>query len=256
MGSSKSIQTSRAIAGYWGESRRPLVSLAFVAPILVVYEGGLLWLGPKAMRNGADVWLRQWLEWMGFGQYFLLPILTCSILLAWHHLNCDRWRFGWSVLYGMFVECILLGLLLLATALLQGALLASLSMGDGATVADSPTSGRVVAFLGAGIYEELLFRLMLLPAVAAMLRVGGMKRNARLFIAVLATSLLFAAAHYRLDIALGPIQWATSCGEPFEWISFAFRFLAGSFFSVLFLYRGFGVAAGTHALYDILVYSL
>src|SRR3990170_3082495 len=47
---------------YWRESQRPLVSLAFVLPLLVVYEGGVLWLGPAAMRNGADVWLRQLLD--------------------------------------------------------------------------------------------------------------------------------------------------------------------------------------------------
>jgi hypothetical protein len=29
--------------------------------------------------------------------------------------------------------------------------------------------------------------------------------------------------------------------------------VAGVFFALLFLYRGFGITAGTHALYDILV---
>lgn len=256
MGNSKTIQEPQSLAGYWDESSRPFVSLAFVAPMLLAYEGGLLWLGPQAMRNGADVWLRQLLEWVGFGQYFLLPILTCGALLAWHHLNCDRWRFGWNVLYGMLVECLLFGLLLLVTASLQGALLASLSIHEGAAVADPQTSGRVVAFFGAGIYEELLFRVMLLPAMAALLRVGGMQRNASLGVAVVATSLLFAAAHYRIEIALGPIQWVMPYGEPIEWMSFGFRFLAGSFFSVLFLCRGFGIAVGTHAMYDILVDSL
>ena len=37
--------------GYWAESTRPLVSLAFVAPMLIMYEGGMLLLGPDAMRN-------------------------------------------------------------------------------------------------------------------------------------------------------------------------------------------------------------
>jgi membrane protease YdiL (CAAX protease family) len=53
---------------------------------------------------------------------------------------------------------------------------------------------------------------------------------------------LFSAAHY-----VGP------CGDPFRWLTFLFRFLAGVFFAVLFRYRGFGIAAGTHALYDVLV---
>ena len=70
--------------------------------------------------------------------------------------------------------------------------------------------------------------------------------------AVVAASLLFAAAHYQLDFSIGSWRCAISVGEPFSWMSFSFRALAGAFFSVLFLYRGFGVAAGTHALYDIL----
>jgi membrane protease YdiL (CAAX protease family) len=193
---------------------------------------------------------------VGFGQYFLLPILTCGALLAWHHLNRDRWRFGWSVLYGMFAECVLLGLLLLGAARLQSALLASLSMHEFASVAGFERTGHVVAFFGAGIYEELLFRLMLLPAVVMLLRAAGVERSGSLCTAVLVTSLLFAAAHYRMEFAVGPIQWAMPHGDAFEWMSFGFRFLAGTFFSIVFLQRGFGIAAGTHALYDILVYSL
>ena len=59
---------------------------------------------------------------------------------------------------------------------------------------------------------------------------------------IVLTSLLFSAAHY-----VGP------CGDPFRWLTFLFRFLAGVFFAVLFRYRGFGIAAGTHAFYDVLV---
>jgi membrane protease YdiL (CAAX protease family) len=61
-------------------------------------------------------------------------------------------------------------------------------------------------------------------------------------VAVTTTSLLFAAAHY-----VGPY------GDPFNGFTFLFRSLAGVFFSILFVYRGFGITAGTHAAYDILV---
>ena len=60
--------------------------------------------------------------------------------------------------------------------------------------------------------------------------------------AVILTSLLFSAAHY-----VGPH------GEPFDAFSFSFRCIAGAFFAVLFVWRGFGIAAGTHAMYDIFV---
>ena len=64
-----------------------MVSLVFVTPILLIYEVGVLLLGPQAMRNGADLWLRHFLDATGFGQYFLLPLLTVFALLAWHHLT-------------------------------------------------------------------------------------------------------------------------------------------------------------------------
>lgn len=251
------IPSRRVLAGYWEESSRPLVSLIFVTPMLVVYEGALLVLGPQAMRNGADMWLRRLLEWLGFGQYFLLPILTFGILLAWHHVKRDRWRFGWAVLYGMLLESVALGLLLLALAHVQGSLLAATGSNMICAVqAEAGMWGRVVAFFGAGIYEELLFRLMLLPPAVAVLRASGMKQGASLILAVILTSLLFATAHYRIDMMIGSYHLVTSLGDSFEWTSFLFRFLAGAFFSLLFLYRGFGIAAGTHALYDILVLTL
>ena len=97
-------------SAYWEQSRRPLAALAFVVPLLVLYEGGVVLLGPQAVRNGADVWLRQVFDLLGFGQYFLLPAMTVGLLLAWHHLTHDRWQVSVGVLYVMFAECAVLGL--------------------------------------------------------------------------------------------------------------------------------------------------
>jgi len=118
---------TRSIAGYWHESRRPLASLAFITPLLVVYEVGVLALGPQAVRNGADVWLRQLLELLGFGQYFLLPLATVCILLGWHHTTRQPWRLSSGVLLRMAVECLLLSLCLRLILQLQGSLLEGLA---------------------------------------------------------------------------------------------------------------------------------
>ena len=71
---------------YWQQSRRPLTSLAFVTPLLAVYEAGVLWLGPQAMRNGADVWMRQILRLAGFHPVlFAAPAdrrLACRLALC------------------------------------------------------------------------------------------------------------------------------------------------------------------------------
>lgn len=244
-----------AVPSYWVESRRPLASLVFIAPLLVVYEVGVLALGPQAVRNGADVWLRQLLELLGFGQYFLLPTLTVCILLGWHYTTRQPWRVSPGVLSGMAIECACLAVVLRLILQLQGELLQTIAEPAGhafplpALHLELGTSLRgLVGFLGAGVYEELLFRLILLSlAVGAIRRAGGTPRKS-LVAAVLATSFAFALAHY-----------VGACGEPLHlwassfWFSFIFRFLAGVFFGALFVYRGFGIAAGAHAGYDILV---
>ena len=209
-------------------------------------------LGRQAVRNGADVWLRQFLDLFGFGQYFLLPALTISLLLAWHHTTRERWQLSAGVLYVMFAECAVLGLLLVGVGRLQGLVVQGtlvapqvpddaylavpwLMAGRGAFVA------RMLGFVGAGVYEEMLFRLMLLPPVSVCAKRLGAQCGLRIACAVILTSGLFSAAHY-----IGPH------GESFEAFSFWFRCTAGAFFALLFVHRGFGIAAGTHAMYDII----
>src|SRR5207244_1112658 len=73
-------------ADYWQQARRPLASLAFILPLLALYEGGVLALGSAAIRNGVDIWLRRLLDLFGLGHYFLLPVLIVCLLLSWHHV--------------------------------------------------------------------------------------------------------------------------------------------------------------------------
>jgi len=245
----KTTSTEPAIVGsYWEESRGPLASLVFVCPLLATYEVGVITLGPYAVRNGADAWLRYLLDSLGFGQYFLLPALTVGALLAWHHARRLPWRIPRGVYLGMAVECLLLAVLLRMILHLQGMAFARLALAaPPMAMADLMRSGlgwfgTLVGYLGAGIYEELAFRLILLSLIGLVLRAAGVRRGWAWAVAVVAASLLFSTAHY-----IGPY------GERLNWFSFLFRFVAGAFFSVLFLYRGFGIAAGAHAGYDILV---
>lgn len=245
----KKLSSNSPALHYWTESRRPLTSLVFIAPLLVIYEGGILALGPVAVRNGVDVWLRYLLEGVGFGQYFLLPGLTVCILLAWHHMSRQPWRLSGTTLYGMAVESVALAVCLRLIWEAQVAVAQALAASWGtcgasstATLSIASFSQKLIVYLGAGIYEELLFRLILLSGMVGLLQWMGTGRKVGTVVAAILISLGFAAAHY-----VGPY------GEAWDGFSFLFRFLAGIFFSVLFLLRGFGIAAGTHAGYDILV---
>lgn len=235
---------------YWDQSLQPLNCLTFVAPLLALYEIGAISLGSTAMRNGADVWLRGLLGRLGLGEFFFLPLLTCGLLLGWHHLTRDRWRVRTEVLSGMVCESFALGVLLVVIAKLCGNLLYCPPTLQAAIQADVGEASRVpllLSYLGAGIYEELLFRLLLLSGTIALCRKMGADATSAISFAVIAISLFFAAAHYALFFQVG---------LAFTWYSFVFRIFAGVLFSILFLTRGFGVTVGTHCVYDILVATL
>jgi membrane protease YdiL (CAAX protease family) len=103
-----------------------------------------------------------------------------------------------------------------------------------------PLFDGIVLSLGAGIYEELLFRVVLVGGLLAIFLATGLgKKPARIYAAILA-ALVFSAFHY-----VGPY------GEQFQAASFIFRFMSGLALNALFIARGFGIAAWTHALYDV-----
>lgn len=147
----------------------------------------------------------------------------------------------------MLIESLVFAFLLLILAQVQHRAFTAIPVAAlPATAIHEGNFGHLVGYLGAGIYEELLFRLMLLPATAFVVRQCGVKRTNSLIIAVILTSLVFSAVHYRAFTF-------NEHAESFEWFSFTFRCLAGVFFAVLFIYRGFGIAVGAHAFYDVLV---
>jgi hypothetical protein len=95
--------------------------------------------------------------------------------------------------------------------------------------------------LGAGIYEELLFRVVVVSALAKLAAVGfGWRPWVSGSFATVLGALIFSAFHY-----IGPL------GDTLQLGSFVFRMVAGLLLSGLFLIRGFGIAAWTHALYDV-----
>src|SRR5262249_7580590 len=106
----------------------------------------------------------------------------------------------------------------------------------------SPALGHIITFVGAGIYEALLFRLLLYSGLMFVLRWLRVSLLVAVVLAAVASSALFSAAHH-----VGPY------GEPFDNYIFVFRMLAGLYFALLYQLRGFGIAVGAHACYDVVV---
>ncbi len=236
---------------YQFETLRPIVCLAFVAPLLVIYEMGVIFSGNEGVRNGVDVGLQWMLGAIGMGHILLLPILTVVLLMTMHHKRNDRFGFHPSTLTGMMLESMGLGLILLFAAKGHHLWLKQASHEFLLRVPGSTDAGlagmtdweRIVSFCGAGLYEELVFRLVLLSGLVLGLQRLGIRHFQAAVASVVLTSLLFAAAHYDL---INP------AGSAFEIPTFAIRMVASLFFCAVFLFRGFGIAVGTHIAYDVL----
>jgi len=235
----------RVHAGYLASTRHPWPCLLFLLPLLLAYEAGVLWLGgaqPEVLRNGADAWLRWGLDAFGLHQLYWAPVFIVVMFLGW------SWTRRWdkpmrlaAVCRGMVVESLGFagGLLGLSRAL--GFFLSDvgthLSVGQ-----DGKGLGQIITFVGAGIYEEVLFRLLLFLGLGWLLRLADVSRLFSALVTMMASATLFAAAHH-----IGPY------GEAFDRSVFLFRALAGFYFALLYQLRGFGIAVGTHTCYDVLV---
>jgi membrane protease YdiL (CAAX protease family) len=231
---------------YLMATRHPWPCFLFLLPLLAVYEGGVFWLGggqPDSLRNGADAWIRLGLEHLGLDQAAVVPVLLALIFLGWSWIWRDN-KPGdvLGVVTGMAIESVVFALGLWGLCRLSLPFLEGLGITLAYPVTPNEDAGRVVTFVGAGIYEEALFRLLILGGSRWLLRQVGVPAATAAAIAVLTSAALFSAAHH-----IGPF------GEPFHAGRFVFRFLAGLFFALVFQFRGFGVAAGAHACYDVMV---
>lgn len=227
--------------GYEQESKRPITCLAFVLPLLMCYEIGLLIFGNEAVRTGVDHWLHAGMSLFGMGQVVVLPLITIAVLIAGHHHKEDHWRVKPSVLFGMLIETTGLGLILFWAA----NAIVSAAGGNTGVMTNTTTNSAwpvLVAYVGSGIYEELIFRVLLLVPVMIWARNIIHQKQVATIVAVIVVSLFFAVAHYNL---INP------SGNEFELSSFLFRFFASIVFCVLFLFRGFGIAVGAHVAYDL-----
>lgn len=234
---------------YLGKSRAPRYSILFALPLLLLYEGLSALLSGSAVegvRNGADVLLKSLFLVLGGRDglvVFGVVLLLVGAALVWS----DRRRAGepmeprvfgfmlgesalYATLFGFVVGW-------LTTMVLNGP--RGLSIGGGLGTLDLQT--QLVVSLGAGIYEELVFRVLLVGALLWGMRVVlGTGRTLSTIGAVVVSALLFSAFHY-----------VGALGDTFTVPSFTFRAIAGVAFSLLYVTRGFGIAAWTHALYDL-----
>lgn len=227
---SLSPQARRRWQHYLRFSRRPLHSLIFLAPFVLWYELGAARPASGTTPGGellAHGVIQDLLSWFGFVGAWLPPFVLVITLLVAHKLRRDRWRVRWSVFPAMVLECALLALPLLALSALF----------------EAPPAARLRDALGAGIYEELVFRMLLLGGLTWLaLEILRIPRPSAVWVAVALGAILFALCHF-----------APLGSEAPAWKPFWFKTAAGVYLAVVFLGRGLGVAAGSHAAYNMLL---
>ncbi len=214
----------------------------FLLPLIIAYEVGLIVLAPP-VQGEADRVIAYHLMEMFFSLFgatgVLLPgLLIIVILLATHVVSREPWRVRASTLLGMLGESLVWTMpLFVLNRTIRYA-------GTTGTFIDWRES--LVIGTGAGVYEELVFRLVLVTVLVIILEdVLHFKKIHSLVAAVIIAAVLFAAHHH---VPLGT--------EAYAFVPFLFRTLAGIYLGGLFLLRGYGVTAGCHAFYNVIVVTL
>ncbi len=242
-----------SISTYWSMARAPRYSLTFALPLLVAYEVLAISLSHAevvGVRNGADVLLKS--LFLALGGRNGLIVFGALLVGGGAWMVWQDYRRAGSLeprVFGlMAAESVAYALAFgMVTSTLTGLLLPGLfTMGRAASLSLGSVGGwslptQLMISLGAGIYEELLFRVILVAGLAWVARRGfGWGASAAGVFAVAVGALIFSAFHY-----IGPY------GDRLELGSFTFRAVAGVLLSSLYLLRGFGITAWTHALYDV-----
>lgn len=231
----------RAGLDYCRESKSFALGIVSILPLIVLYHWGIVQSG-HAVRNMAESWLVGPLRLVGLEAAQLLNVALIIALVA------VLWRSERAASFSFLVVLALIGeAAFYAAVLYRGAPAVASLVDERASqvffaVSFRPSAPLFLA-LGAGVYEELVFRLLLVGGGTLVLRkVFLWNRTWSLAVTLLISSLLFAGAHH-----IGPLA------EPVESYSFLFRMICGLLLGMLFLVRGLGVAAWTHAIYNALV---
>ena len=203
-------------------------SLVLIFPLLLTYEIGVLFAGRV---NGADLVTRFLLATAGSRTAYLVIYAAVAIgFLLWIR-HTQRWGTLRLALAGpVILEAAIYALTLGAVASLIVDRLLGLGLG-------APS---LISAIGAGVHEELVFRLALIAGLIALAR--PLDHRFAVAFAIAGSSLLFAAAHH-----LG------AHGEPWAAHAFAFRTVCGAVFGALFWFRSLAHAVYAHVLYDVLV---
>ena len=227
--------------GYFSESRSLPLSIVSILPLAMLYQIGIVQRG-YAVRNMAEVWLEGPFGLIGL---HAAQVLNVAVILA---LVIVLWRSDHTGIPSLMLVPVMIAEAAVYALLLHrsSVVLAQAVYSEAHRVFFAihlKSSAELLLALGAGVYEELLFRLLMVGGGALLLqKVFLWDRTRSVAACLVGSSLLFSAVHH-----LGPL------GEPLDGYVFTFRAICGLLLGVVYLTRGFGLAVWTHSLYNALV---
>ncbi len=255
--------TEPASVGYFARTCRPVYALVFLLPFIIIYEILVFAVNPQLLsepinnvRGGvvAFVWIQNFLHHIGLdakSAWLCAPLAIIITLLALQLTSRQKWKIHWPDFLIMTGECILISLPLIILSLILkrpvrpsqvACLSASTAFHCNGFVID------VITGIGAGIYEELVFRLVLIGLLMLFFEtILGVKRSKAIIISVAVSAVLFSL-HHHFVFLFG--RYAKS--EALALAPFIFRTVAGVYFASVFAVRGFGIVAGAHIFYNII----
>ena len=223
-----------------------LTSLLLVFPLLVFYEIGVRFTDKL---NGADFITITLLKLVGSDGYFYvqaaLVVAYLGLVLYVRRRHEFIIRHFIPVVLESGVYALTMGTLIIFV------MVDLLGIDPRLAAGTDPLLGRgvfdrLVMAVGAGVHEELVFRLLLLNALIFFnQKVLDLRPWLAIALAFVVSSLLFAGAHH-----IGPL------GESLRLGVFTYRAMAGLFFAALYQFRSFSIAVYTHAIYDAYVFLL
>ncbi len=224
---------------YFVRSKNLQKSFLFILPLLVLYEIGIILYGSE-VKNAADVLVKSPLGVFGENAALIFNSLVVVFSFCSLFYIERKNRFNCRIFLPMFLESTIYALLLgYGVMFLVYRFLPLASMGLGT----QSLAGGIIISIGAGIYEEIFFRLLLLGGLCfAFIKVGKLSTFVGTSLGIVLSAAVFSAMHY-----IG----ATS--DSFSTHSFLFRYMAGIILAVIFALRGLGIVVYTHAIYDVLV---
>ncbi|MBC8555363.1 MAG: CPBP family intramembrane metalloprotease [Candidatus Brocadiales bacterium] len=224
---------------YLTRSRNLSKSFLFILPLLVFYEIGIVLYGAET-KNTADAIVKKPFEIFGDSATLVFDSLIIIISLCSIFFIERKNRLSCRIFIPMFFESAIYGFSLGYVILffVHGYLPFDITN----LYVQSFLKGIIISF-GAGIYEEILFRMLLLSIIYFII-VKALRANPTIgsLCSILICAFTFSIMHY-----IGP------SGDSFSIHSFSFRLVAGIILSAIFIFRGLGIAVYTHAIYDILV---